>query len=137
MLLACLGLLVLSSGCGKEESPYPDAVEAAREWVAIVDAERYGDSWDSASDIFKEGITRSAWEASMTKLRKPLGASVERTLNNVYKMPQMPGTSGGEYLAIRFESSFKMRPLAIERVAVARQVDSWEVWGYVVQPLVE
>jgi hypothetical protein len=129
--------LVASVACSQPEGEHADALDATSSWLQLVDQKQFGQSWDNASSFFRESVTRAQWEASMRTVRQPLGDPLERKLSNVHEMPQMPGAADGEYLTIRFESSFRMRPRVIERVALARQTENWEVLGYFVMPLEE
>jgi len=50
------------------------AVEAAKSWLALVDAGEYGKSWEAAAPLFKGAVDEAAWGKQLGPVRGPLGA---------------------------------------------------------------
>jgi hypothetical protein len=110
------------------------AIDAAKQWVTLVDAEQYGKSWDEAAQLFKESIRRPDWVKSLEIVRSPLGAMVTRNIRNTASVTTLPGAPEGEYLIVEFDTTFKDRAGAIETVTSAKDADGkWHVAGYYIR----
>ena len=128
-MVGVLGVL----GCASESewSREDIALEAAEAWLALVDAREYEKSWDEAAAYFKGAVTRAGWQRSMDAVRSPLDANISREVKSRVYNTTMPGAPDGEYVIIRFLSSFKYKKSAIETVATMRDKDGkWRVAGY-------
>ncbi len=105
-----------------------DAPQAARDWLAIVDAGRWEESWRATGEQFRALNTVQAWTSASQSARVPLGAMVSRTNlshEHVYAPPH-------GYETVKFRSSFANRPSAVETVTLAREGDAWRVVAYVI-----
>ncbi len=49
------------------------AIRAANEWLRLVDAGQFSESWEHSSSVFRETVPAANWEASLTAVREPLG----------------------------------------------------------------
>jgi hypothetical protein len=58
------------------------AIDSAQEWVAVVDGERYAESWDRAAKFFQERVPDGQWDTTMQQVRYPLGKTVSREVVN-------------------------------------------------------
>jgi CubicO group peptidase (beta-lactamase class C family) len=111
------------------------AQAAAQAWLAIVDAGRYGESWDQAASGFKSGVTKERWEGMAGPVRKPLGAVKSRTVKSAKYSRTLPNAPPGEYVLIVYDSSFDGLPAANETVAMTRDKDGkWRAGGYYIRP---
>lgn len=132
-LLAVLLLLPagLSAAVPKQQQV---AVEAASQWVPLVDAGQYGKSWDAAAKLFRDSISRAEWVKSLEMVRTPLGDLVSRKVKGTAFVTTLPGAPEGEYLIIEFNTSFANKPSVIETVTSAREADgNWRVAGYFIR----
>lgn len=110
------------------------AESSAQSWLGLVDAGRYGDSWDAAAAAFKAAVSRSQWEAAVEKVRNPLGKVISRKLRGAQYMTELPNAPAGEYVVIQYDTSFEKKPGAIETITPAKQGDgSWRVAGYYIR----
>jgi hypothetical protein len=124
---ALLAAAVLSA----EETPEKTAAKAATDWLALVDAGRYGESWSQASSLFRQQVTAEQWKTALTSVRQPLGALVSRKLVSARYTKSMPGAPDGEYVVIAFETVFENKKAAVETVTPVKEKDgSWKVSGY-------
>ncbi len=57
------------------------AMSAAQSWLALVDAEKYGESWSAAASIFKSAVTEAIWDSAAAGTRGPLGSSYPGSSN--------------------------------------------------------
>jgi Protein of unknown function (DUF4019) len=110
------------------------AVSAAREWLSMVDEEKYAESWKQAAEYFRNAVEHKKWEQSMQAVRKPLGKLVSRAVKSRSYKTSMPGAPDGEYVVIQFETSFESKKSAIETVTPMLDKDgNWRVSGYYVK----
>lgn len=110
------------------------AVEAAVEWLAVVDDGDYAESWKLAAEYFKGAVTEEKWEQALTGARQPLGALVSRQLRSKQYATSLPGAPDGEYVVIQFETSFENKAAAIETVTPMLEEDGeWRVSGYFIK----
>ncbi len=109
------------------------ALKSALEWVALVDQQRWEQSWGSAGTLFKSQVTAASWAASVQPVRKPLGAVSTRTLQSAKKHSSLPGAPAGEYEMVEFKTSFANKKNALETVVLTREISGWKVIGYFVR----
>ena len=85
----------------------------------------------AAAQFFRGAVTEDKWVDTMASMRKPLGKNVSRTLKSTQYMTQAPGAPDGEYVVIRFKSSFENKQSAIETITPMLDQDGkWRVSGY-------
>jgi uncharacterized protein DUF4019 len=107
------------------------AMEEAREWLLAMDAGRYGDAWESASEPFRASIERGRWEITAQQARNAVGLVIARKLRTASYTRQVPGAPIGEYVAIVYDSRFERRPVAVELLTAERGKDGrWRIAGY-------
>ncbi len=107
---------------------------AAEAWLALVDAEKYGESWDEAASMFKDRIAREKWEQTAGAVRKPLGGRKSRELLSSQYTTELPGAPDGEYVVIQYKSSFERKKSAVETITPMLDKDGkWRVSGYFIR----
>ena len=110
------------------------AVDAALQWVVLVDAGKYAESWDAAAQLFRESIRRPDWVKSLEMVRVPLGKVIDRKVRRTAHVTSLPGVPEGDYLIIEFDTSFDNKAAAIETITPARDADgNWRVAGYYIR----
>jgi hypothetical protein len=110
------------------------AQTSVESWLALVDAQRYGETWDAAASLFRRAITREKWEAAVGAVRMPLGALKSREVQSVTSRKTLPGAPDGEYVVFQFGSSFERKAAAVETVTAVRDEDgTWRVGGYFIK----
>ena len=111
--------------------PEEDAQKAAEQWLSLVDAGNYAGSWKTAAALFKTAVTEEQWERQLIAARKPLGDLVSRKLYGAKYTSNLPGAPDGEYVVLRFDTTFTNKKSAVETVTPMREKDaSWKVSGY-------
>jgi hypothetical protein len=132
LALAVLGLttpLAMSS-----ESREADAESVARAWLALIDAGNYDQSWSTAAQMFRQKVTQSQWHSMASSVRGPLGKLTSRTLQSATFKNTLPGAPDGEYVIVRFASSFENMANAVETVVPMKDPDgTWRVAGYFIK----
>ncbi len=111
-----------------------DAQAAARSWLALVDADKYGESYDAAASIFKSAVTKENWIGAAKGVRDQTGAMKARKLQSAEYAENLPGAPAGKYVVIQYDSEFAAGP-AVETVTPTLDTDGrWRVSGYFVKP---
>jgi DNA-binding CsgD family transcriptional regulator len=113
--------------------PETAASAAAREWVALTDRAQWEESWRAAGALFRSQLTASAWAASASPVREPLGAPGARALQNTTPATSLPGLPEGEYEMVEFRTDFARKSGAVETVVMARESGGWKVIGYFIR----
>ena len=83
-------LLLFVSACShKTESNITDipqakaaAQKSAEQWLALVDAGNYAESWKTAAGYFQTAVPQDQWDHTISTIRGPLGDLVSRQLKS-------------------------------------------------------
>jgi ribosomal protein S12 methylthiotransferase accessory factor YcaO len=137
-MLLCLMLAALAAGiaCAPKGNPAAEsaASEAAQNWLALVDAGNYAESWDQSAQIFRSAVSRDQWQQTVQSVRGPLGTHLTRELLSKKFFKSLPGAPDGEYVVILFTSSFQNKQSALETVTPMLDKDgTWRVSGYYIK----
>ena len=109
------------------------AETAATQWLAHVDAGRYGESWTSAASAFKQAVTQEKWQEAAKQARDRVGAFKSRTKKSATPKTNPPGAPAGDYVIFQYDASFEQHPTATETVTAVREADgAWRIVGYFV-----
>lgn len=109
------------------EQPAADAakVEAAQQWLALIDAGR-ADAARDASPAIAAANNAAQFAAAIAGVRNPLGAVQDRQVTEIRSIPAPPNG----YEMVVFRTDFATRAGAIETVTLERGARSWQVAGY-------
>jgi hypothetical protein len=107
--------------------------DSCRAWLALVDAGRYDESWDTASAYFKSKITKEQWAELVKPVRDTVGPPISRGPAQVTKTDTLPEAPFGSYLVITIHTKFSMNPSATETVIMKLENGEWKVSGYFVK----
>jgi hypothetical protein len=111
-----------------------DEIVAARQaeaWLALVDAHKYGESWDAASTLFRDTVARDMWIDAVGAVRNPLGKPLSRHVKSMESRTSLPGAPDGKYVIIQYDASFEHKKNAVETITPMLEEDgSWKVTGY-------
>lgn len=127
-------LFLLGSTAHAADNATGKAQTAALAWLALVDAEKYGQSWSEAALLFRSAVMQVDWVNAAKATRTPLGALKSRTLKSANFTRSLPGAPDGEYVVIQFDSQFEHKASAVETVTPMRDKDGiWRVAGYYIK----
>ena len=113
---------------------YAGAMKHTTVWLALIDQEKYGESWDAAATLFRGATTRAGWEQAVGAARAPFGKLLSRKDKTSEYKTSLPGAPDGEYLVVQFETSFEKKKHAIETVTPMKEADgAWKVAGYFIK----
>jgi hypothetical protein len=128
--VAAVLVAAMIAGCAVAADPEEEAVQAATEWLALVDDGDYELSWDRAAAYFRNAVTRESWKQSLDAVRAPLGEVQSRKVGSAQYATSLPGAPDGEYVVIEFNTSFVNKSSAVERVTPMKDPDgTWRVSG--------
>ena len=125
---------VSASPSAASSSPEQVAQVSAESWLALMDAGKYGESWNEAAALFKNALDQKTWEKASTGVRAPLGKVESRSFKSRMFTKSLPGAPDGEYVVIKFETAFEHKKSATETVTPMRDPDgTWRVSGYIIR----
>jgi hypothetical protein len=134
LVLASVFILTDISMAGNIDSKEEKALKAANAWLGLVDNGKYGESWNTAAQYFKNALTSSQWEQAVSAVRQPLGKVQKRTIKSKDYMTTLPGAPDGEYVVIQYSTSFENKASAVETVTPMLDKDGmWRVSGYFIK----
>lgn len=110
------------------------AQRAATSWLQLVDQEKYNESWQQASAIFKQAITQEKWQEALLQARKPLGKSAARSFASAQYTTSLPNAPPGEYVVLQYQSSFEQKNPVTETLYMVLDGDKqWRTAGYLIK----
>lgn len=133
VLIALAIAISTALGCSSELDPdkKKTAIEAAHQWLAMVDAKAYEESWLGSAEFLKTSVTKDQWVDAMEEIRTPMGNLVSRQVTKAEYRTMLPKVLKGQYLIIKFDTSFTGKTSVGESVTQILEDDgSWRVGGY-------
>ena len=132
---AVIGLVLGTTALMADESDREKAaIASAKEWLSIVDEGKYIESWKESSEYFRQAIKQDQWEQAVQAVRKSLGKLVSRKVMSASYRTSLPGAPDGQYVVIKFNTSFENKKSAIETVTPKMDKDGmWRVSGYYIK----
>jgi DNA-binding CsgD family transcriptional regulator len=103
--------------------------KAARDWLALVDAGKWEESWAATAQSFRSLNTVGAWRSASEKVRVPLGQVLSRTLISEQNTPAPPNG----YRTVLFRTDFANKRGATETISLDRENDGWKIVGIYVE----
>lgn len=136
IIVAVLGLIAM--GCSKKEQPASagtdEGIAAGNAWLAVIDAEQYGESWEQACAFFKGVVPKEQWLTQVAGVRGPLGPVLSREVASAEYTRKLPGAPDGEYVVIQYRTKFQNKASAVETVTPMRDPDGvYRVSGYYIR----
>ena len=132
---AVLVTVAAATATSGEDKPEVVAEKASQSWLGVVDAGKYGESWDQAAQSFKKAVTQDKWNGALKQVREPLGKAVLRKLKGTEYMENPPNGPAGKYVIVQYDTDFENKKPAIETVSLTLESDGhWRVAGYFIKP---
>ena len=134
-VIAQLAIVALSGSLlFAADKPKESAQKPAEQWLALVDAGKYAESWKTAAGYFQTAVSQAQWEQAIVAVRKPLGDMVSRKFKSAKYTKSLPGAPDGEYVVLQFDTSFANKKEAVETVTPMLDKDGkWKVSGYYIK----
>ena len=117
-----------------EQSSEADALAAARDWLALIDAGDAPESYGRAASLFKSAVTLEQWRSSLAAAQAPLGRPLSRSLRASRYAEELPGAPDGKYYVVEYDTAFERKRNGTETVVPTLDEDgAWRVSGYFVR----
>ncbi len=126
-LFFAAGALSYAQSSESEKEP---VIKAANAWLALVDAEKYDESWKQAAALFRGQVEQNSWVDSLQKFRNPMGALISRDFPRVDFTKTLRGAPDGEYVIIHTKAAFKNKEPVTERITLVKEADGWKVSAF-------
>jgi hypothetical protein len=139
LLIAVTMAVTLGPDGLRAADPAPSEAEkatesAAQSWLSLVDAGKYGESWDAAASLFRSALSREQWIQALEKVRRPLGKVLSRKLRGAKHATDLPNAPKGEYVVIQYDTDFAGRSGAVETITPMKESEGrWRVSGYYIK----
>ena len=117
-----------------QEKPEQVAQKQAEQWLALIDAGQYDQSWEQAAEIFKSAVTKDTWKQQVSAVRGQTGKLKSRALKSTEYKENLPNAPVGKYVVVEFDSVFEVGPAVETAVPMQEKDGSWKVSGYFVKP---
>ena len=146
-----LSLIALAAASPEvAQAPEPDAiiapaqdtevVQAARQWLALIDAGDWPGSYAATGQSFKELNTLEVWTKVASETQPQFGKVQSRAVTEV----QVKGEDSGRtllseqfvpappagYQMVKFQTNFATKPDAVETLTLVQENGQWKVVGY-------
>jgi hypothetical protein len=106
-------------------------LQAARGWLAQMDAGSYGVSYEGAAPALRAVVTKIQWEKDLVRVREPLGGVVNRKIRQAACTRGTPADPEADVCLIQYNTQFENRPLGDEQLTLLRGRDgAWRVAAY-------
>lgn len=131
LILSVLAIIFVPQIMNKPEKHKAEAATmAALEFLTMVDAGHYADSWQICDAYLQKQIILKDWEERLAKMRNPLGPLVEREFDSASFTTPADELPDQEVLLLEFDAWFKLKAM-IEVVTLVQGKDNrWRVVGY-------
>ena len=128
------GFVALMLAVGAFAAQAQDA-QPGDDFLKLVDARKYGESWDASSDYMKQSVSRAEWATNLSKVRETIGELASRKLKSAVPQKDPPGAPPGEYLIVTYESVFASQGAPkTETLPLIKAGDGrWRAVGYFVR----
>lgn len=140
LLLLTGSLLVMAAPVygqsGEDEAAAEEAAQTAAEsWLALIDAEEYGKSWDAAGSLLQTRIAREEWVEKVTHLKERVQNLSDRGLElREYRDSIRHAPRDGPFVLLKYHSAFDTGRYE-ELILTYPEEEEWTVGGYQVTPL--
>ncbi|MGH6611382.1 MAG: DUF4019 domain-containing protein [Burkholderiaceae bacterium] len=109
------------------------AQAAAEKWLALIDSGEYSKTWDQTAQFFRDRVTREQWTSSLPTTRAPFGAMKSRKVDAAAYKTSLPGVPDGQYVTVRFRTTFDKKEGAEELVTLSYEDGAWKPTGYYIK----
>jgi hypothetical protein len=124
-ILASLSTNLIMTGTQSEEDVAPDA----QKWLALVDDQKYEESWMRASSMFRSEVKQEQWIAALKRSRDPLGSVSSRTRTRLQFSNSLRGAPDGNYAILHYQTAFSSKS-ATERLTLVKEDGRWQMAAY-------
>lgn len=138
LLLVLAGCSVSFSPDAQAELPKPtagtpsqqaEAIDAAREYLALIDDKKFGETWERAGSVLKDR-TSEFWWTNALKASRALHGSGDREIEGLGFTSQIEtGVPVDDYVLVQFKSASGSTTLT-EKIVMQKEQGTWKIIGY-------
>jgi hypothetical protein len=126
-----LGIIGIAAVVAAVAGPAEDeAAGIGEKWLALLDGQKYEESWDQASAQFRDQVNKDQWVAVLKRAREPMGAKVSRATARVDLVKTLRGAPDGDYAIIHYTTSFQNKNDVTERLTLVKEDGKWLAAAY-------
>lgn len=136
LVLGLLALAALPDASPAPQSPPAAAqahnmevVDAARQWLALIDQDKWEESYRGTGSAFQKLNTVQVWTEVSQKMRGRFGKPMSRSLLSQEELPAPPHG----YEVVKFRASYAKQAQAIETVTLDREDGAWRIVGVTIE----
>jgi hypothetical protein len=108
----------------------PEGVEAAKSFLALIDAVKYDESWDAAAPTLKGLVKQGMWTQIQAANHRRFGTLSSRRFESAEATTTIPGSPDGQYVVVKYRSTYGSKR-ASETVTVTHTDEGqWKVLQY-------
>ena len=135
LLMSLVGATMLPSARATDQAAAAKAASsAAEDWLKLVDQGDYQASYAQASRVSQSAVSAEQWSQGIGAGRKLLGAVISRQQKSATYATSLPGAPDGQYVVIKYDTSFEKKKSAVETVTPMMDSDGhWRVSGYFIK----
>src|SRR4051794_38940307 len=124
--LAVLAILTVATGTLLAAAPPKEEAQAsAVTWLALLDSQKYADSWTAASTLFRTMLKQPDWEQMAKQVRDQAGPLKARKSPKVTLTKAIAGLPDGDYALVQFDTAFQRATNATETVTLMADGGKW------------
>lgn len=111
------------------------AREAAQEWLALLDADKYEATWEAAAPSFQSGLTAEQWAERVRRAHSTLDSLRSRSLVEARYTTSLPNPNlqKGKYVVAQYRTVYG-ETNTIETLVLSHEQGEWGVVAYYVKP---
>jgi len=109
------------------------AIDSAQQWLKIIDAVNYAESWEASDAFFKTLISKEQWSEALQSIRAPLGDVISRSELNSNFFTSFSGMPEGEYVVLQFKTQFEKKEGLTEIITLSKSSGNWQAVGYFIK----
>jgi len=134
LILSALAIIYVSYTNNQPKKEQIQAADAsAQEFLQMVDAGKYDDSWVVAAPYLREQIPQEKWLKELGNLRENVGKLNDRALKDASFTAAIKELPDNVLLQLEYAGNFEKGQFR-EIVTLMRETDSrWRVVGYLIQ----
>jgi len=126
-----LGIIGIAAVAAAVAGPAEDeAAGIGEKWLALLDDQKYEQSWDQASSQFRDQVNKDQWVEVLKRAREPMGAKVSRATARVDFVKTLRGAPDGDYAIIHYTTSFQNKNDVTERLTLVKEDGKWLAAAY-------
>ena len=109
------------------------AQAAGEKWLGLLDRGEFGKAWDECAQLFRQRVTREQWVDTLPSTRAPFGVVKSRKVEVAAYKTALPGAPDGQYVTVRYRTSFENKEAAEELITLAFEDGVWRPTGYFIR----